>query len=134
MISNLSKEDNSETVRELSQKNNKTYWLEISLIKASTIDETQLFEHDDILTASLSPDHIKRLIRRKHGKTSTKQNDINEVKSITNLHDKVKNNFKNAFVIAYEDMMVAVALSIGMRDGRSKIYIQRHWKTCDKKP
>ena len=71
MISNLSKEDNSETVRELSQKNNKTYWLEITSIKAWNKDETQLFEHDDILTVSLSPDHIKRLIRRKYGKTST---------------------------------------------------------------
>ena len=120
MSSNISNKVNSETVGELTIKNSGTYWLEKTSIKFSNQDEIQLFAHDDILTASLSPDHIKRLIRRKHGKTSIKQNDIDEVNSITNLHDKVKNNFKNAFTKAYEDMMVAVALSIGMRDGRSK--------------
>ena len=97
------------------------YWLDISSDKLlDSNNKIKLFHHDDIVTSKLNPIHLNRLIRRKLGKTTSKQDDEGELSTISQLHEKAKNTFKNVFMKSFEEVMVSVALEIGMRDGRSK--------------
>ena len=102
-------------------KKKELFWLDITQEKhLLSSDVVKTFDHDDIETSKPTPKHINKLIRKRYGKTSSKQNVDTELKIIRDLHDKVKTNFKNLFKASFEEIMVTVAIEIGMRDGKSK--------------
>ena len=108
-------------LQDTSKNTEEVYWLQCCPENfLETDDKIKVFNHDDIVSSKLNPVHLNRLIRRKLGKTTSKLEDAGELNVISQLHEKVKNTFKNVFLKSYEQIMVSVALEIGMRDGRSK--------------
>ena len=109
------------TILHKSDVRNEIYWLHnVSQNNFLSTNNVTSFDHDDIVSAKLKPIHLNRLVRKKHGRTTTKQDNKAELNFIGELHEKVKISFKNEFIRSFEEVMVSVALEIGMRDGRSK--------------
>ena len=99
-----------------------TYWLNSTILENNPkhCATWKLFHQDDIQVGKITPNHLNKLIRRKLGNTSSKQNDVLILQKIQVEHDSIRHEFRTCFKKSFENLMVNAALIIGMRDGKSK--------------
>ena len=105
----------------LGQERRIVYWITYN---ESTINKNVLlsFAKNDILTRKIKPHDCKKLIINGYGPRSSKLKQLDCYDIITKRHDIIRQRFKIDFKSSLEDIWVRIAVTIGMRDGRSQYH------------
>ena len=97
------------------------YWIAYN---ETTFNEDVLlsFGKNDILTRKIKPHDCKKLLINGYEPRTSKLKQVECYDIITKRHDIIRHRFKKDFKSSLEDLWIRIAVTIGMRDGRSQYH------------